>query len=184
MWLTQYSSTSAIVRSPASCETRASAAAPKIVRVLWCPVRPKGIVAIMAPLLHMACVLVRWCTENVLARHDRSALWSLVNHSGVVHGCTREPSSRQQRCTYTTQERPYYQESKKEAGWNDGPMLTIWASLHLLFELGLILARFAKPSAVPSVTNLLLGLGAMTLARRRTTSPLFAKQFARGTQAH
>src|SRR5579883_1703038 len=48
MWLTPCSITSSRVRSATSWVTRASAAAPKIVFVLLCPVRPNGCVAIIA----------------------------------------------------------------------------------------------------------------------------------------
>src|SRR5919202_1788996 len=50
MWLTPRSSSSSKVRSASSCVTRLNAAAPKMVRVLWCPVRPNGCFSIIVPL--------------------------------------------------------------------------------------------------------------------------------------
>src|SRR5437764_7001896 len=47
MWLTPYRSSTSSDRSATSCVTRPSAAPPKMIRVLSCPVRPKGIVGIL-----------------------------------------------------------------------------------------------------------------------------------------
>src|SRR5262245_28318359 len=49
MWLTPCSSSRSRVRSASACETLATAAAPKIVRVLSWPVRPNGCLAITTP---------------------------------------------------------------------------------------------------------------------------------------
>ena len=45
-------------------------------------------------------------------------------------------------------------------------MLIIWAPLYLLVELGLILARFARPRQIASTLILLAGAGSMAYARR------------------
>lgn len=45
-------------------------------------------------------------------------------------------------------------------------MLIIWAPMYLLFELGLILARFARPRAAPPTLALLIGLALARPARR------------------
>src|SRR5579884_952605 len=47
MWLTPYLSSTSRVRSASACDTEPSAAAPNSVRVLTCPVRPKGSVGIV-----------------------------------------------------------------------------------------------------------------------------------------
>src|SRR3712207_6824916 len=50
MWLTPAAATTSIVWSASSWVTALSAAAPKMTRVLSCPVRPKGEVGIMPSL--------------------------------------------------------------------------------------------------------------------------------------
>lgn len=45
-------------------------------------------------------------------------------------------------------------------------MLIIWAPLYLLFELGLILARFARPRQSPSTLMLLAGAGYIAFTRK------------------
>jgi sec-independent protein translocase protein TatC len=56
-------------------------------------------------------------------------------------------------------------------------MLLIWAPLYLLFELGLILARFARPRATESSVALLVGLAIAYKARRSAMTTRLAPNF-------
>src|SRR5918995_1071668 len=95
MWLTPKRSSSSIVRSASACVTALSAAAPKMARVLWCPVRPKLSVGIIAVLLPRGSILgseertrnrVAATDCHLAVRQSRRSTSSRV--SGTEHGRT------------------------------------------------------------------------------------------------
>src|SRR6266542_107747 len=73
MWLTPYSSSVRMVASASSCVTREKAAAPKMVRVDWWPVRPKGAVGMLV-----------WVVMVIVLTSGRRLYCGQVNR--CVHG--------------------------------------------------------------------------------------------------